>query len=237
MKYTISLIALFILVPLFAFAMVANGQGDNVKQTREVSSFSSISLSVSADIHLKQGTKQEVIVEGDKDVLDVLKTEVQGKTLKIYLDKWSMQSYKKVTIYITMRDIDGLTITGSGNITAETPVNTSDIDFTITGSGDIHISELKAEQVKASITGSGTINLAGKQTVSSMDVHISGSGDVNADGLEVKNFDASITGSGDCRITATELLKARVSGSGDIYYKGKPRMDVNITGSGKLRSL
>jgi len=237
MKYMKSLITALILVPLFSFAMITNVQDDNVKQARDVPSFSSISLSIAADVHLKQGAKQEVIVEGDKDVLDVLKTEVQGKTLKIYLDKWFMSSYKKVTIYITVPEIDGLKITGSGNITAETPVNTSDIDFTITGSGDIDISELKADQIKASITGSGTINLAGKQTAASMDVHISGSGDVNADKLEVKNFDASITGSGDCRITATEVLKARVSGSGDIYYKGKPRMDVNITGSGKLRSL
>ena len=140
MKYMKSLITAFLLVPLFAFAMATNALGDNVKQTRDVPSFSSISLSLAADVHLKQGPKQEVVVEGDKDILDVLKTEVHGKTLKIYLDKWFMRSYKKVTIYITMPEIDGLTITGSGNITAETPVNTSDIDFTITGSGDINIS-------------------------------------------------------------------------------------------------
>ena len=44
-------------------------------------------------------------------------------------------------------------------------------------------------------------------------------------------------GSADIKVTATEMIKARVSGSGDIRYKGNPKkIDTKTSGSGDISS-
>jgi len=67
------------------------------------------------------------------------------------------------------------------------------------------------------------------------DVTISGSGDIKAYDLEADNVDATVSGSADIKVTARKMLKARVSGSGDISYKGNPqKVDTKTSGSGDI---
>ena len=41
-------------------------------------------------------------------------------------------------------------------------------------------------------------------------------------------------GTGDATIRVSELLRARVSGLGSVYYIGDPVVDSSITGSGNV---
>ena len=66
---------------------------------------------------------------------------------------------------------------------------------------------------------------------------MSGSGDIRAYDLQADFVDAQVSGSADIRVTANEMLKARVSGSGDISYKGNPKkIDTKSSGSGDISS-
>ena len=66
---------------------------------------------------------------------------------------------------------------------------------------------------------------------------VSGSGDISAYDLKAVSVYANIVGSGTIKITTSNKIKARVSGSGDIYYKGKPKyVDSKSIGSGDIIS-
>ena len=79
------------------------------------------------------------------------------------------------------------------------------------------------------------MNLSGKAT--DFEVSVSGSGDIRAYDLTAEFVDAQVSGSADIKVTANQMLKARVSGSGDITYKGNPKkIDTKSSGSGDIES-
>ena len=83
------------------------------------------------------------------------------------------------------------------------------------------------------MSGSGDITLSG--TTKDFDATISGSGDIEAYNLEADNVSATVSGSADIQVTAKKSIKARVSGSGDISYRGNPeKVDTKTSGSGDI---
>ena len=69
------------------------------------------------------------------------------------------------------------------------------------------------------------------------EVEVSGSGDVEAYDLKTEKAELKIAGSGSIGISVEKEIIARVSGSGDIKYKGQPRIeDIKVSGSGQISS-
>jgi hypothetical protein len=207
------------------------------KETREVSNFSSISLSVSADVILVQGSPQKVVLEGEADDLKNTLTEVDGSRLEIKRKSWNFDN-NKIKVYITVAEINGLTVSGSGSIISEGSVKTEDLKLTVTGSGDIKLYNLKATFIKSVVSGSGDISIDGKDCKPDEQIlTVTGSGDIHAENVVTKQIKVNVTGSGSCKINATEKIDANVTGSGDIYYRGGAIIDAHVTGSGKVRSM
>lgn len=206
------------------------------KIKRDLGTFNGISLAIKANVHLKQGNNYSFEIEAEDKVLEELKTEVHNGVLTIkFENRTGLKNYNTAEIYITMPDIKYLGISGSGDITAETPVVSEGIHLRVTGSGSINIDDLKAREVESDITGSGDIYLDGHGKIKEVDVDITGSGDFKANGVEFGEGDVLITGSGNCYLIVTGELDASITGSGSIYYQGNPLIDANIVGSGKLR--
>jgi hypothetical protein len=212
---------------LISATLIAFGQ----KEERDVSSFSGISLGISGDLYLTQGSPQKLVIQAEKN-LDVIETEVRDGVLRIRTDNWRSR-IKGVKIWITMSEVEALYVSGSGNLHAETSIKSEELDLKVSGSGKIKIPELRAEEIEAAISGSGDIVLEG--SADEMEIRISGSGDVHAAGLEVSECGIKISGSGSCKIDATGELDASVSGSGNVTYYGNPQIDARVSGSGKVR--
>ena len=208
------------------------------EQEREVSSFSKISLRISANVHVEQGSKQSVRVEAKSSALEDLITEVKNNTLIIRLpNNFLFRNYNtgRIDVYIIVPEIDGLSVSGSGDIIAG-KVESKNIDFAVSGSGNIRINNLKSERISASISGSGGINIDDGDA-DELKASISGSGDVKASGLEVDEISARIAGSGNCSVKSNGSIDARIAGSGNIFYSGNPSIDSSVAGSGRVRKL
>jgi hypothetical protein len=205
------------------------------KEEIQLPAFTAVDFGIAADVQLRQGSEQKLVIEGESDLLDEIEALVSGKSLKIKYKRTVFGSRQNnVVIYITMPVIDGLTISGSTRLEAKTPVKTETISFVISGSGAIKIPDFQAREVKTRISGSGSIEVGGDIPVRFSDVSISGSGSYNASGLQTENASISISGSGTCRVHVTDELEGRVSGSGVIYYNGRPVVNARVSGSGKI---
>lgn len=225
----------------FLLAFVLTGihvQAD--EQDRKVDPFTEISLRISANVHLEQGEKQSLEIVAKPSTLEEIITEVKdGKLIIRFPNKnyvWSTFQPGEITIYITVPEINGLGISGSGDIIAENEIKTKILDMAVSGSGNIKLSELTAERVKSAISGSGDIIVAGKTAAQDLSVTISGSG--NFKGLDYSADDVTIkiAGSGNAGIEANKNLYVRLAGSGNVTYKGRPLIDQSIAGSGSVRS-
>ncbi len=223
---------LFNAFALFVLFSCSNANSEVIKQERKVEQFSKIDLNIAAHVYLKQGNKQSVVIETDDGYIDNIKTVVNNNTLVIKIDKW-MLHYKDVNVYITIPNVDGLEISGSGKIEALTLIKTTHLNLDVSGSGKIHIPELNATNVSADISGSGRINLEGKSNINKLSFGISGSGKFTCT-EQAQNITGSISGSGTGDVYATKNMNINISGSGKVYYKGKPLINCDISGSGKL---
>jgi hypothetical protein len=211
------------------------------EQTRKVDPFTEISLRIGAKVHLEQGAKQNLEIVAKPSTLDEIITEVKdGKLIIRFPNKdffWKTFQPGEITIYITTPEINGLGISGSGDIIAEDNIKTKTLDMAVSGSGNIKLSELTAERVKAAISGSGDIVLAGTTAAQDLSIAISGSGNLKGMNYSAEDVSVKIAGSGNVEIEAQKNLFVRLAGSGNVNYKGSPLIDQSIAGSGKVRNV
>ncbi len=212
-----------------------SGDGNVVTKNRSVSDYDQIKLKGSLDVSLVSGTEGKITIEGESNLIDYIITEVEGDVLKIYVKKGyylKPTKGKKLVITVPFQDINQVTLSGAGDIYGSDPIKASDFKTGVSGSGDIKLA-VEANTVWAQVSGSGDLVLKG--TADSFNSTVSGSGDLAAYDLNAKNVTATVSGSGDIEVMATSSLKARVSGSGDIFYKGNPgKEDKKVSGSGDI---
>ena len=224
-----------ILIGLIAIFLLGTSQiALAEKEERNVDNFTKVAFSVSGEVYITIGKKYEVILEGDKDLLKILETNIDGDLLKIKR-KRGHRSNKKVIVYITMPELNSVIVSGSGKVITKNIVNVDKFKAVLSGSGKILVDDLIAKDTYATISGSGDIQFIGKAETSSM--VISGSGDIEAENLETEKAKVVISGSGSVKVYAKEDLKVTISGSGSVYFKGDPHINSTSVGSGRLKSL
>jgi hypothetical protein len=90
--------------------------------------------------------------------------------------------------------------------------------------------------VLAGIISKGSSNITiGSGSTDEFAATINGSSEINAFGMQANKAALEINGSGTIRLSVKDLLTAKISGSGVIYYKGNPSVNSSITGSGRLQ--
>ncbi len=211
------------------------GNGNVTTETRNTSDYDGIKCAGSMDYILVAGAEGKITLEGESNLLEYIITEVKGNNLVVKVKKnvnlkpsWN----KTIKITIPFKDISSVSLAGSGDLWNEDKITASDFGVSLAGSGDV-ILNVEAKNVGASLAGSGDLTLKGRTT--DFTAKLAGSGDVHAFGLDADNTTASIAGSGDMEVVSNKYLKARVSGSGDIEYKGNPdKEDTKVSGSGSI---
>jgi hypothetical protein len=206
------------------------------KETRNLSGFTRVSFGISGDLFINFGSDFKVVLEGNKSLLDKIETEISGGKLIIKKDSWHSSVSEKVTVYITMPELEGLGVSGSGKAEIKDAVKASDLDLSVSGSGKIVTADINVKELNVSISGSGDVIIEGSGDAAKADVAISGSGNYTGENLKIGSADFSISGSGSCRCNVTDNLSASVSGSGNVTYIGSPKIDARVSGSGRVRS-
>lgn len=236
---------LIMLALVFAIIPSANAQWKKVKGNgnvvtieRSTDDYDKIAVAGWFDVELVSGTEGQLTIRGEENLLEYIKTEVKDDKLVIKVknginlrpSSWGNDGGIKVTVPV--EEVESVSLSGSGDIVSSTVLKANNFSTRVSGSGDISL-EVEAQTVEATLSGSGDINLSGN--TGDFEVRVSGSGDVKAYELSANNVEASISGSADVKVTANEKLVARVSGSGDIYYRGDPKkIDSKASGSGEI---
>jgi hypothetical protein len=233
MKKTVN--SLMIAVILIAATACSFGQS-SVKETRDVSDFDGINFGIAGNLYIKIGSRYQVTVEASDRYIEDIETVVRNNKLYIRKDNNRWFNNEKADVYVTLPELKLLGVSGSGRAEVEGELRTDMLNLSVSGSGRILIPELNSDDMKCSISGSGSISIDNGK-VSNADLSISGSGSYRGDDLSISDFQAGISGSGSCTCKVTESLRASISGSGNIYYSGKPpKIDVRSSGSGHVRS-
>jgi hypothetical protein len=210
------------------------GNGNIMKEKRQMSDFTEIASSGSMSVAVSYGSSNEIEVEGDENILPYIITEVKNNRLTIRTKNVSFNTKNKITVYVSLTKLTGVSLSGSGNITGNGKFeNNETTTFRVSGSGSIRMGFDKINKADIIVSGSGNITLSG--SASFVDVTISGSGNANCFDLVCDDVKARISGSGNIKIFADKSVDASISGSGSVHYKGSAaNIQQKTSGSGKV---
>ena len=235
----LQILALFVSIAFIFISCVVvvggesvSGSGTIIEQERNVSEFNRVHLKGSGKVFLSRGKMQLLKIKTDDNIMPLIETDVSGKKLTVSHGKHHLRP-TVFEVFITVENLEGVAISGSGDVTGADRFAAETFYTEISGSGDI-VMEVETGRLESKISGSGDILLSGK--AEDYTASISGSGKINAFDMQANNVSVKISGSGDCRVSASESLDAKISGSGDVYYKGRPKINTHISGSGSLNS-
>lgn len=241
---------------LFVLLFVSGFASAQTKEVRNVTTFSKISFRVPGKLVLRQGVPQKVELEGSKEALSKIETEVKGDKLVIGNEdnwNWSWGDSERIMVYITVKDITAISVSGSGDLITEGKITASQLDLNVSGSGSLQTDVTVSGELEADVSGSGRIDVKGScksiesdisgsgkviaaLSISDLaDIGISGSGKFEGSG-SAKEIKTNISGSG--KVYAANLVvdkcDVRISGSGDVEINVKSELDANISGSGTV---
>jgi hypothetical protein len=212
------------------------GDGNNVTIERNTDDYNGIAVSGWFDVELVSGNEGEITLKGEANLLEYIITEVKDGKLVIKTEKGvnlKPSSWKSgIHITVPVESINSVAMSGSGDIVGKTKIKSDKFSTAMSGSGDITL-DIDTSSLSATMSGSGDISLSGRTT--DFEATISGSGDIEAYNLDADHVEATVSGSADIQVTANKSIKARVSGSGDISYRGNPeKVDTKTSGSGDI---
>ena len=181
-----------------------------------LSGFTEISASASADVVLKQGP-YSVSVETNKGDFKDLVLEVRGDTLVVGRKSsgWNWGNGVHYTVTVTAPSIDELHASSSADIVA---------------------SGYRFNNLNVGVSSSGNVTLSGSCT--NLDLEVSSSGDFRGADLHCENATVAASSSGDADVFASKSANGTASSSGDVRIHGKPpTFDKSTSSSGSVKVL
>jgi hypothetical protein len=210
------------------------GDGNVLKETRNVSGFTAIDVSGAFDIILKQGDMESLVVEADANLLPVVRTEVVAGKLIIDTKK-PIHNVTTMKVYITFKSIDKIDVSGAVDISTENRINVPELSIDASGASDSKL-ELGVKILKLDCSGASKIKLNGFSTEVKMD--LSGASDIFAYDLLAESYSIEISGAGNAQINVSKSLRAEISGAGSVKYKGSPSaIDQEVSGAGSIKKV
>lgn len=209
------------------------GDGNRTTKTVNTSDYDEVKLVGSMDVELVNGAEGEIKVTADDNLHEYVEIKTDGPDLIIKTRKnYYLKSKKGILVSVPFKDLTAVKMVGSGDVIGKDVVKASNLEVSLTGSGDINL-KVDSNSLEALVTGSGDVDLRGK--TNELKVKVTGSGDFDGEDLDSNNTDVTVSGSGEAKVVANQSIKARVSGSGDIKYKGNPEIrDTKANGSGEI---
>lgn len=230
------------------------GSGDLTDRTFNVSGYDGIEVSGGFDVNLVQGSTESVVISAQENLYEYITVEVVAGTLKIGLERNVIQT-KGLKARIMLKSINKLSVSGGGDVVAETRLEVPGLDVNLTGGGDIRTS-LKTGELNCRISGGGNAELDGD--IASFKLNMSGGGDIRSE-IKSQEISCSMTGGGDLKIANSgnakmadinisgggnldlaieaQEVKCSVSGGGNATLNGKSvTFDVNVNGGGDINA-
>jgi len=219
------------IILLFTATLHAQIKGNGIleEQNRGLSGFNAITSTGPVDVFVKQGNTFSVVVRADGNVINYIKTEIKNNTLVVSVTR-NIWRAKTLQVHVTMKNLQKVVLSGSGDFFCKTPFTTHNLQFILTGSGDAKAS-LNTKNAQVKVAGSGNVEISGIR--GDLTIEVNGSGDVEASGLQLENCNLKSVGSGDVELKGHAVTFTAVSaGSGDTEAGGLTAVNVSVKNMG-----
>jgi hypothetical protein len=187
------------------------GSGTSKTEQRNVSGFREIEAGGAVNLEVDAGNEFSVTVEADDNLLQYIKTEVNGNSLKIY-SEGKISPTAKLNVKISMPALEGLDISGAS---------------------DAKVVNVKADSFELKASGASEITINGE--ANDLKAEASGASEINAENLRAENATVDASGASSAIVSANDTLDVEASGASKIYYTGEPKnIKQNASGASSI---
>lgn len=208
------------------------GDGNVVKEDRDISGFTSLEVSGAFNVMLYQGNSESLTVEADQNIMQHIKTVVKGDRLEIYTDE-NIRNATKMNIYLTFEEMEMIDISGAVSLSGEDKMIFDELNIDGSGASELELI-VEVAMLDADFSGASEVSLSG--TAKSVTLDLSGASEVDAYDFVISNCELDVSGAAEVRIHVTENLEVEVSGAASVKYKGNPQIRSDISGAGSIKS-
>lgn len=187
------------------------GSGVLKTEKREVGAFTSVDVSGAYEVEIVCQKQPGLEIEGDDNLLPLVKTYVKDNTLYIESDR-PYNTKKSIKVRVTTANLEGVSSSGASKITLE---------------------GVKNEQLVIETSGASKIDAAGETR--NLEIESSGASKVDVQQLRASRVKVSLSGAGYANIYASEEVNADVSGASKVTYYGEPKVvNKSVSGAGSI---
>jgi hypothetical protein len=187
------------------------GSGTPKTEQRNVTGFRQIEAGGAVNLEIDAGKEFSVTVEADDNLLQYIKTEVSGDTLKIY-SEGKISPTAKFNVKISMPELEGLDVSGAS---------------------DAKIVNVKADTIELKASGASDITINGE--ANELKAEASGASEIDAKNLRTESANVDASGASSAIVSANDTLDVEASGASKIYYTGEPKnIKQNASGASSI---
>lgn len=214
------------------------GNAHAVERKLLVASFDSIQVIGDITVIVQTGRAVSGIANGDQRMLDSLKLERVGNTLRVRLQNIinndnSRPITQRLRVVLTTQDIRDITLSGNGDLTVSNVSQPAGVRILIAGGGRVSIGNLQADVFTANIDGNGQIQISGGSARDSR-VTISGAGGYQGANMLSRKLRLEHIGNASSSASASEETQIFNRGSGNIKIGGAGTCFIKAAGGASI---
>jgi len=228
-QFTLAAVVLMIL-PMFSLNAQEKGNGNVVKETREVGSFDAINVGCAINLFLTQGDAVMVAVETDENLQKKIKTKVNNGELTLSCD--NVRNATKMNVYVTVSSLSKIDANGAAVVKGMNPIKSERFSLVASGASKVNL-EVEADNLFNEASGASKETL--KVTANSVTSNVSGASDVIMTG-SAGTHKTEVTGAGKLKALefVTDQTTADVSGAGNAAVMARKQLKADLSGAGSL---
>ena len=194
------------------------GSGNVVTKDVAIQPFDQLEASGVFNVVLTQGNKESLKIEAEDNLQALFEIKNEGSKLMVDMKKDShFNSKKKMTVYITFKNLKSMDLKMVGNVSSEGNLNFSDLSLANKSVGSVDLA-LNAQKLDINNKSVGNLRLSGK--AENAIIRSNSVGAIKASDLLVQTMDIDNDGVGSAEVNAVKELKVKDSFLGKVKNAG-----------------
>jgi len=194
------------------------GSGNVITKDVTIQPFDQLEANGVFNVVLTQGNKESLKIEAEDNLQALFEIKNEGSKLMVDMKKDShFNSKKKMTVYITFKNLKSMDLKMVGNVSSEGNLNFSDLSLASKSVGSVDLA-LNAQKLDINNKSVGNLRLSGK--AENAIIRSNSVGAIKASDLLVQTMDIDNDGVGSAEVNAVKELKVKDSFLGKVKNAG-----------------
>ena len=194
------------------------GSGNVITKDVTIQPFDQLEANGVFNVVLTQGNKESLKIEAEDNLQALFEIKNEGSKLMVDMKKNShFNSKKKMTVYITFKNLKSMDLKMVGNVSSEGNLNFSDLSLANKSVGSVDLA-LNAQKLDINNKSVGNLRLSGK--AENAIIRSNSVGAIKASDLLVQTMDIDNDGVGSAEVNAVKELKVKDSFLGKVKNAG-----------------